>query len=75
MAASNTQTLSGLLGAKKSDEVTSKLLSEAATAMDECITTVGKQCCDMLERLNFRFIDGMDDEVEKEGDKDKNENN
>ncbi|DAA75324.1 TPA_exp: Uncharacterized protein A8136_1721 [Trichophyton benhamiae CBS 112371] len=73
MAATNTKKLSGLLGAKKSDEVTSKLLSEAAAAMDECIATVGKQCCDMLEQLNFRFTDGMDDEVEGEGDKDKNE--
>ncbi|EGE05425.1 hypothetical protein TEQG_04301 [Trichophyton equinum CBS 127.97] len=74
MAASNTQKLSGLLGAKKSDEVTSKLLTEAAAAMDECIATVGKQCCDMLERLNIRFIDDTDDELEEEGDKDKNEN-
>ncbi|EZF33174.1 hypothetical protein H101_03233 [Trichophyton interdigitale H6] len=74
MAASNTQKLSGLLGAKKSDEVTSKLLTEAAAAMDECIATVGKQCCDMLERLNIRFIDDTDDELEEEGDKHKNEN-
>ncbi|KAM5453518.1 hypothetical protein MaudCBS49596_002721 [Microsporum audouinii] len=66
MAATNTKKLSGLLGVRKSDEVTSKLLLAAATVIDKCIGIVGRLCCDILEQENIHVADESSDEDEDE---------
>ncbi|KAE8354727.1 hypothetical protein BDV28DRAFT_130402 [Aspergillus coremiiformis] len=62
MAASGTKKLGNLLSPQNSDQVTSKLLLQAASVLESYIANCGRVACGLLGEQNIMVVEETDDE-------------